>query len=132
VPLGCVHVQSNWKHWPCLFPQHGPGRKHERVLVLEPWQRELVAEHPVAFLRGLFHSDGCRITNWTTRVVSGERRRYEYGRWMFSNNSADIMGWCQASLDLLGVRWTMPRWNCLSVATRAGVAYLDEAIGPKS
>ena len=29
-----------WKHWPCLFPQHGPGRKHERPIVLEDWQRD--------------------------------------------------------------------------------------------
>ena len=27
---GTVVVHANWKHWPCLFPQHGPGRKHER------------------------------------------------------------------------------------------------------
>ena len=33
---GVVVVQSNWKHWPCLFHQHGPGRKHERPIVLEP------------------------------------------------------------------------------------------------
>ena len=26
----CVEVSSFSKHWPCLFPQHGPGRKHER------------------------------------------------------------------------------------------------------
>ncbi len=24
---GCVVVQAYWNHWPCLFPQHGPGRK---------------------------------------------------------------------------------------------------------
>jgi hypothetical protein len=24
------------------FPQHGPGRKHERPIVLEPWQLEIV------------------------------------------------------------------------------------------
>ena len=29
-----------WKHWPCLFPQHGPGRKHERKIRLEAWQRD--------------------------------------------------------------------------------------------
>ena len=43
-PAGSVHlvtapgvtvVSANWKHWPCLFPQHGPGRKHERPIVLE-------------------------------------------------------------------------------------------------
>jgi hypothetical protein len=117
---------------PCLFPQHGPGRKHERTLTLEDWQREIIQEQPIAFLRGLLHSDGCRFTNWATREVAGERKRYEYGRWMFSNNSPDIMRWCQDALDLLGVRWTMPRWNCLSVAARAGVATLDEMIGPTS
>jgi hypothetical protein len=24
---GCAEVKSWSKHWPCLFPQHGPGRK---------------------------------------------------------------------------------------------------------
>ncbi|MGI9155591.1 MAG: hypothetical protein ACR2FG_02995 [Marmoricola sp.] len=78
---GVVVVQSNWKHWPCLFPQHGPGRKHERKLVLEPWQRENVEAFPAALLRGLFHSDGCRAKNWTRRLVAGEMKRYDYPRW---------------------------------------------------
>lgn len=129
---GCLITTVSWKHWPCLFPQHGSGRKHERTLTLEGWQQEILAKHPIEFLRGLFHSDGCRITNWASRTVGGEVRRHEYGRWMFTNHSPDIMTWCQEALDLLGVRWTMPRWNCLSVATRQGVIYLDEVIGPKS
>ena len=28
--IGCTEVSGYSKHWPCLFPQHGPGRKHER------------------------------------------------------------------------------------------------------
>lgn len=32
---GCTQVQSATNHWLCLFPQHGPGRKHERPVVLE-------------------------------------------------------------------------------------------------
>ena len=72
---GCTYVQSWWKHWPCVFPQHGAGRKHERPIVLEPWQRELVEQHPGRFLRGLFHSDGCRITNWATKQARGRHRR---------------------------------------------------------
>lgn len=40
---GAVFVKSFWKHWPCLFPQHGPGRKHERPIELAEWQRALVA-----------------------------------------------------------------------------------------
>jgi hypothetical protein len=31
---GAVVTTLSWKHWPCLFPQHGPGRKHERPIVL--------------------------------------------------------------------------------------------------
>src|SRR5438128_716364 len=27
---GCIEVYSYSRHWPCLFPQHGPGRKHLR------------------------------------------------------------------------------------------------------
>jgi hypothetical protein len=32
---GVVIVQNYWKHWPCPFAQHGPGRKHERKVELE-------------------------------------------------------------------------------------------------
>jgi hypothetical protein len=97
---GCVITTVSWKHWPCLFPQHGPGRKHERPIVLEEWQREIVEEHPADFLRGLFHSDGSRVRNWTTRMVAGERKRYDYPRWQFTNVSDDIRGLCGWALDL--------------------------------
>lgn len=30
--LGCTVVYSYRKHWPCLFPQHGAGRKHLRSI----------------------------------------------------------------------------------------------------
>src|SRR4051794_7398345 len=33
-----VHVYTGWKYWPLLFPQCGPGRKHERQIVLKQWQ----------------------------------------------------------------------------------------------
>lgn len=77
---GCQYVTSYSKHWPCLFPQHGPGKKHERPIVLARWQREIVDAHPWEFVRGLVHSDGCRATNWTVRTVGGVRKRYEYPR----------------------------------------------------
>ncbi len=41
-----VVVQSSWKHWPCLFPQHGPGRKHEWLIALEDWQAEVIQAFP--------------------------------------------------------------------------------------
>jgi len=40
--IGCTEVAAYSKHWPCLFPQHGPGKKHERRIELTPWQQELV------------------------------------------------------------------------------------------
>ena len=128
---GVVVVQSAWRHWPCLFPQHGPGRQHDRALVLEPWQREVVEACPADFLRGLFHSDGCRVRNWARRRVAGGPKRYEYPRWQFVNHSADIRRWCCEALDLAGVPWRASSWKTVSVSTREGVARLDELIGLK-
>jgi hypothetical protein len=50
---GCFELYSNWKHWICLFPQHGAGRKHDRTIALATWQSGLTAKHPAAFLKGL-------------------------------------------------------------------------------
>lgn len=129
---GAVCITVGWKHWPCLFPQHGPGRKHLRPIVLEDWQVQIVGEHPGRLLRGLFHSDGCRITNWTVRPLRDGPKRYEYTRYMFSNESSDIMSICIAALDLLGIAWRMPRPNLLSVARRESVLTLDAHVGPKA
>lgn len=128
---GCVDVQSQWKHWRCLFPQAGPGHKHERPIVLEPWQRQIVELHPAAFLRGLFHSDGARSKNWTRRKVGGDWKRYDYPRWQFSNNSEDIRALCTWALDLLGVAWRPSSWKTISVSRRPDVRRLDELIGLK-
>lgn len=130
--VGHTSLVSYWKHWTCLFPQHGSGPKHHRKIELEGWQQQTVADYPELFLRGLFNSDGCRVANWTTRTVSGHLKRYEYPRYMFSNESTDIMRLCQQALDLLDVPWRMPRSNALSVARREAVSRLDAFIGPKS
>ncbi|MFF5003177.1 helix-turn-helix domain-containing protein [Streptomyces phaeochromogenes] len=132
---GCIEVKSYTKHWTCMFPQHGPGKKHERTIALEPWQQEIVDAHPWEFIRGLVHSDGCRITNWTTRLVAGERKRYEYPRYLFTNVSDDIRQLYTDTLDKLGVEWK----HCtrhgnpynISVARRASVALMDTHVGPK-
>ncbi len=50
--LGCTEVLSFSKHWPCLFPQHGPGRKHMRRIELADWQQVIVEGHPGDFARG--------------------------------------------------------------------------------
>ncbi|WP_262347623.1 transcriptional regulator [Nocardioides dongxiaopingii] len=129
---GAVVTTVSWKHWPCLFPQHGPGRKHDRPIVLDDWQRRVVEANPAAFLRGLFHSDGCRVRNWATRPVAGGLKRYDYPRWQFTNVSADIRELCCWGLDLVEVPWRQSRWNCISVSRREAVARLDELIGPKT
>jgi hypothetical protein len=132
---GYVSVVSYSLHWPCLFPQHGPGKKHERRIALEPWQQAIVDAHPWEFIRGLIHSDGCRITNWTTRIVAGERKRYEYPRYFFSNKSDDIRKLFTDTLDKVGVEWTtLARGSDpfnISIARKASVALLDAHVGPK-
>ncbi|MER7418203.1 helix-turn-helix domain-containing protein [Micromonospora peucetia] len=125
---GCVSVQSYGRHWPCLLPQHGPGKKHDRPIRLAEWQRPIVGAHPGDFVRGLFHSDGARFAN----RVKVRGKEYVYPRYMFVNESADIMGLCQWALDLLGIAWRMNRRNSLSVARREAVAALDRHVGPKS
>ncbi|MBB5779832.1 helix-turn-helix domain-containing protein [Nonomuraea jabiensis] len=128
---GCTEVKSLSKHWPHLFPQHGPGKKHERPIVLEPWQREIVSAHPGRFVRGLIHSDGWRGTNRVRRDLPSGVRWYEYPRYHFKNESPDILALCGEALDLLGVAWRFNNRNELSVARREAVELLDLHVGPK-
>ncbi|MBD3008321.1 helix-turn-helix domain-containing protein [Streptomyces sp. 5-10] len=132
---GCHNVKVYSQHLWCMFPQHGVGKKHERPIVLEAWQQQIVDRHPWEFIRGLFHSDGCRITNWTTRLVAGERKRYEYPRYFFTNKSDDIRKLCSDTLTKVGVEWTtLARGSDpfnISVARRASVALMDKHVGPK-
>jgi hypothetical protein len=81
---GCVVVQSYSNHWPCFLPQYGPGKKHERRIRLADWQQALINERNGHFLRGLFHSDGCRVTNRVTR----NGKTYVYLRYMFPMSPA--------------------------------------------
>ena len=129
--VACTYVSSVSKHWPCLFPQHGPGRKHERQIRLEAWQQVVVHDHTGEFARGLFHSDGCRAINRVRRPVIGGERWYEYPRYFFDNYSADILGLCGQSLDRLGIAWRFSRPTTISVARRDAVARLDTVVGPK-
>jgi hypothetical protein len=74
--IQAVNVQGSNKLWLRAFPNHGPGRKHERPIVLEPWQQRIVDRHTGEFIRGLIHSDGCRTTNrFTTPSAEWPRSR---------------------------------------------------------
>jgi hypothetical protein len=128
---GCTEIKSASKHWPCLFPQHGPGKKHEHRIELETWQRRIVAGHPGAFARGLFHSDGYRGINRIRRPLKGGDRWYEYPRYLFENHSPDIHELCGEALDRPGVAWRFSKPTTISVARREAVAGLDEFVGRK-
>ncbi len=128
---GCTVVGSYSKHWPCLFPQHGPGRKHERTIELADWQQKIVDEYTEELIRGLIHSDGCRGVNRVRRPVQGEERWYEYPRYYFTNESMDIQRLFTDALDRLGIAWRQMNRKNVSVARREAVARLDEFVGPK-
>jgi hypothetical protein len=119
-------ISSYSKHWPCLFPQHGSGMKHNRKIALSSWQASIVEHHPEAFLRGLIHSDGCRVTN---RV---QKRQYEYPRYMFSNRSHDLHRMFADACDQLGISWRRMNQMNISIARRDAVAMMDTFVGPKA
>jgi hypothetical protein len=126
----CVVITSYSKAWPCLFPQHGPGRKHERKIELAPWQELITDREPEQFIRGLIHSDGCRTMNRV--VVNG--KDYAYPRYFFSQVSNDIRGLFCKSLAQLGIEYgpTGSRGHEVSIHRRESVARLDAFVGPKS
>ncbi|MFF0524696.1 helix-turn-helix domain-containing protein [Actinomadura nitritigenes] len=128
---GCTMVGSYSKHWPCLFPQHGPGRKHERKIELAGWQREITDQRTEEFVRGLIHSDGCRSMNRVRRPLQGGNRWYEYPRYTFTNVSLDIQRLFTDALDRLGIAWKQMNATDISVARREAVARLDGFVGAK-
>lgn len=130
--LGKVVLQLSHPALPFAFPQHGPGRKHERPIVLTAWQRELTHAHPGALVRGLIHSDGCRTINrFTTKLPSGRTQEYAYPRYFFSNESADIRAIFCEHVEVLGVRWSQSNRRNISISDKKSVAILDEVVGPK-
>jgi len=79
-------------------------------------------------LRGLIHSDGCRIKN----RVRVRGKHYEYTRYMFSNRSEDIRRIFADACERADIEWRrMNEWT-VSVAKRDSVGAMDRFIGPKS
>ncbi len=109
-------------HLPCLFPQHGPGKKHERPIVLEPWQAEAVAKAPWRFLRGCIRSDGCSFINRTGP--------YEYLSYEFFNCSRDILDLFCQTCDQVGVEYRRYAKRA-RIYRRPSVALMEAHVGIK-
>lgn len=92
----CSAVSVYSTHLVCLFPQHGPGPKHKRRILLEPWQQEVLEAAPWSFLRGCIRSDGSVFVNRTGA--------YEYLSYDFANSSDDIAHLFTKTCEGLGLR----------------------------
>jgi hypothetical protein len=110
------------RHLPCLLPQHGAGKKHDRPIVLERWQEELVAQAPWSLLRGLLWSDGCFFINRTGP--------YRYLSASFSNRSAEILALFCRTCERVGVRYTTTG-SSVRICRRSSVADLAAFVGTK-
>ncbi len=120
-------VLSYSRAWPCLFPQHGPGKKHLREIKLIDWQQEIVRADPRPLLRGLIHSDGSRHIN----TIKHPKRTYQYPRYEFTNLSTDIKRIFCDACDALGVQWRVMNAKSISIARAASVEVLDSFVGAK-
>lgn len=126
-----TRIVSYWAGWRLMFPQHGPGRKHERKIELEDWQQRIAEEFPEPLIRGLIHSDGSRCLNTFSVQLKDGPRQYSYRRYFFTNYSADIRSIFCAACDRVGIRWSRSNWRNISISHRDSVARLDRFVGPK-
>ena len=120
---GATAVVSTYSsHLSCLFPQHGPGKKHHRPIRLEPWQKALVEQAPWSLLRGLVHSDGCFFINRTGR--------YRYLSVDFGNLSSDILDLFGETCDRVGVQFRRYE-RSIRVNRRESAALMAAFVGSK-
>lgn len=121
-----IIAKKNLPHW---FPQHGPGKKHNRDIILEKWQEEILEKYSKDFIKGLIHSDGSRYTQTQGKYIS-----IFYN---FTNLSKDIMNLFQKYLDKLDIKYTSRvktngKQLMCEIRRKKEVLKLDEFIGPKS
>jgi hypothetical protein len=124
-----VFVSLYSRHLACLFPQHGAGLKHQRRLILEPWQARIVEAEPWPFIRGCIRTDGCSFINRTGA--------YEYLSYQFSNMSADLIRLFVEACTRVGVTTRVNQsrrtgiWD-VRINRRGSVALMEEHVGLKS
>jgi hypothetical protein len=94
-----------------------------RRIELATWQVEIVERFPREFLRGLIHSDGCRVLNRvngrTIRATSSTKSR---------TTSAGSSATRAAGYD---VEYTLSKWKTVSIGRADSAALLDSFVGPK-
>lgn len=95
VTLTIVYIYSN--NLPSLFPQIGLGRKHNRKIELENWQKNLIIDR--FLLKGFFHSDGSSYF-----ILKRGHRHYN-----FKNYSEDILTIYKDCCDRLGIGYTLTK-----------------------
>ena len=117
-----VTLYSYHQHWSCLFPQHGPGKKHDRTIALEPWQCDLVEQAPWSFLRGCIRSDGCVFMNRTGT--------YSYETYDFMNLSRGIRELFASTCARVGVECCVHSTR-VRINRRTSVALMLEHVGRK-
>jgi len=114
-------------HLTCLFPQSGEGKKHERRISLENWQRRLIEQAPWGLLRGCIRSDGCVFVNRT--------ESHDYLTYDFSNKSKDIIELFTMACGLVGVEYRVTCWRGLwrvRINRRRSVDLMLAEVGMKS
>lgn len=76
----CVEIYLYNNNLPLIFPQHGKGLKHTRLIQYTDWQQNIVKKYPESFISGLLDSDGSSYIQTNTKL------RY----YSFRNTSKDI------------------------------------------
>lgn len=127
-----VYVSLYCSHLPCLLPQHGLGMKHQRKIVLEQWQQDIVDAAPWPFIRGCIRTDGCSFIN---RTDIHRDEPYEYLSYQFCNMSTDIVDLFVAQCERVGVFTRVNRsrrglWD-VRINRRDSVALMLEHVGIK-
>jgi hypothetical protein len=117
-----VEVYCYSKSWPCLFPQHGPGKKHQRRIVLTDWQTTPADRWPEQLARGLIHSGRVPLSEQRRELVMAALQLHAGVR----QHPVDLVRRVQPAR----VHRTKAR-TTIYVSRKADVAVLDGFIGRK-
>jgi len=123
----CLNIKLTAVNLNLLFP-HGEGKKHERKIVLEDWQLNLIEKFPKEFIKGMLESDGCRFQ--ARKICS------TYYVYKFDNKSCDLHEILQRIAKILNLHFTFTsskgnKIHTTSFYKKEDVLFLDSFIGVK-